>query len=164
MRGVAVTRREIKEEWLIGGGRVLRADPVDGAIGQIANQDVVRVVERAATPASCFRKRWVPLVGVAAEEAVEVLESHCPGPLVVGPARTLHPLRNEVVLAEPCRVVAVVDENVADRADTLGDDRGVARITRGELRDVGHPASVVVAAGQQPARVGEHSAVVWKWL
>ena len=98
---------------------------------------------------------------VAAEEPVEVLEAQAPGPLVEGPARALHPLRNQVVLAEPRRVVAVVDENVADGADALGDDRGVARIARGELRDVGHAARVVIAAGQQrgPRRRAERGGV-----
>jgi len=43
---VAIARGEIQEEGLVGGDRVLRADPIDGTIGQVADQDVARVTER----------------------------------------------------------------------------------------------------------------------
>jgi hypothetical protein len=78
----------------------------------------------------------MPLVRIAAEEPVEVLEAQAPGPLVEGPGRTLLPFRNQV-------------ENIADGAGTLRHDRGVAWIPRGEFRDVAHADAVVVAAGEK---------------
>src|SRR6476646_4117333 len=82
-------------------------------------------------------------------DSVAVLEAQTPGPLCKGPARTLHPLWNQVVLAEPRCVVTVVHENVADGAGTLWDDRSVTRITRGEFRDVTHAHALVVAASEK---------------
>src|SRR5215831_1392683 len=54
-----------------------------------------------------------------------------------------------MVLSEPRGVVAVVHENVADRAGTLGHDGGVARVSRGELRNVAHTDALMVAAGEK---------------
>src|SRR5262249_52825753 len=82
------------------------------------------------------------------------LEAQTPGPLIKRPSRTLHPLWNEVVLSEPRRVVAVVYENVADRARALGYDRRIPWISRGELRDVAHADALVVAAGEKRATGG----------
>ena len=96
-----------------------------------------------------LKQRGMPLVRIAAEEAIEILEAQTSGPLIKGPSRTLHPLWNEVVLAEPRCVVAVVHENIADRACALGHDRGVAWISRGELRDVAHTDALMVATGEQ---------------
>jgi hypothetical protein len=103
----------------------------------------------AAEQVSCSQKRRMELVRVAAEEAVKIFEAQPSGPLIKRPSRTLHPLWNEVVLAKPRCVVAVVHENVADRAGTLGHDRSVARVTRGELCDVAHPNALMVAAGEK---------------
>src|SRR5262249_12990438 len=138
-----------RRKGLLWGGAWRRADQVEGGAGQVADQDVVRVAEWRQHRNVVLEQRRVKLVRVAAKKPVEVVEAQPAGPLVVGPAGTLHPLRNQVVLAEPRRVVTVVDENVPDGADTLGDERGIARITRGELRDAGHATGVVVAAGQQ---------------
>src|SRR5262245_35375443 len=147
--GVTVTRGEVQEEGLVGGNRVLDANPVHGAVGKVANKDVARVSGRWQSRIGVLEQRRVPLVRVAAKEAVEVLEAQAPGPLVEGPRRALHPLRHQVVLAEPRRVVAVVHERVANGSCSLGNDRGVARIPRGELRYVAHADAVVVAAGEE---------------
>jgi hypothetical protein len=53
------------------------------------------------------------------------------------------------VLAEPRCVVTVVYENVADRTGTLGHDRSVTRVPRGELRDVAHTDALMVATGEK---------------
>jgi hypothetical protein len=54
-----------------------------------------------------------------------------------------------MVLSEPRRVVTVVHENVADRAGALRHDGGVARVSRGELRDVAHTDALMVTAGEK---------------
>src|SRR5215510_14980560 len=147
VRGVTVAGREVEEEGFVGRSSVLRADPVDGTIGQVVDQYVVRVSERRQYRRVVLEQGRVPLIRVTAKKSVEVLEAKSSRPLVVGSAGALHPLRNKVVLAEPGRVVAVVDENVADGADALGNERGVARISCGEFRDVRHAAGMMIATG-----------------
>jgi hypothetical protein len=56
-----------------------------------------------------------PLVGVAAHETVEVLEPHPGGPLVERTQLARLIDRGVVILAEPCRAVAVVDKNATNR-------------------------------------------------
>ena len=56
-----------------------------------------------------------PLVGLAAHEAVEVLEAHADRPLVERPGHAVLIGRRVVILAEPRRGVAVVLEDLADR-------------------------------------------------
>src|SRR5262245_27681327 len=110
---MTVAGGEVKEEGLVRGGSVLRADPVDGAISQVVDQDVVRVADRRQYRNVVLKQCRVKLVRVAAEEPVEVVETQSAGPLVVRPSGALHPLRNQVVLTEPRRVVSVVNKNAA---------------------------------------------------
>jgi hypothetical protein len=141
--------RNTHEEGLFWSSRVLRANPVDGPIRQIVDEDVVRIAEWQQHRCRVLEQRRMKLVRIAAEEAVEVLEAQTSGPLIKWPSRTLHPLWNEVVLAEPRCVVTVVYENVADRTGTLGHDRSVTRVSRGELRDVAHTDALMVATGEK---------------
>src|SRR5256885_135553 len=104
---------------------MLCTNPIDGPIGQIPDQDVVRVPDRRRDRLGVLEERWVPLIRVTAEEAIEVLEAHSAGPLIEWPRRSLHPFRNQVVLAEPGRVVAVVYQDVADCRGVLWNDRCV---------------------------------------
>jgi hypothetical protein len=62
----------------------------------------------------------MPVVRVASEEAVEVLEAQPTWPLVEGAVRALQPVRNQLVLAKPRGVVTVADENGGDGAGGLG--------------------------------------------
>src|SRR5262249_1476790 len=101
VRSVTVTRSEIYEEGLAWSSGVLRANPVDGPIRQIVDKNVVRVLEWRQHWCRVLKQRGMPLVGIAAEEAIEIFEAQPPGPLIKGSSRTLHPLWNEVVLAKP---------------------------------------------------------------
>ena len=148
MRSVTIPRREIQEEGLVWSSRVLRAHPVDGPIGQITNQDVVWVAKWWQHWCRVLKQRGMKLVCITAQKAIEILKAQATGPLIKRPSRTLHPLWNEVVFAEPRCVVAVVYENVADRARALGYDRRIPWISRGELRDVTHADALVVASGE----------------
>jgi hypothetical protein len=141
--------RNTHEEGLFWSSRVLRANPVDGPIRQIVDEDVVRIAEWRQHRCRVLEQRRMKLVRIAAEEAVEVLEAQTSGPLIKWPSWTLHPLWNEVVLAKPRCVVTVVYENVADGTGTLGHNRSVAGVTRGELRDVAHPNALMVAASEK---------------
>jgi hypothetical protein len=128
---------------------MLHMDPIDGAIGHVANQDIVRVVPGRQHRLRVLEQRRVPVVRIATEESVEVLEAQSRSPLVEGPVGALQPIGNQVVLAEPRRVVTVAHQNVADRSGVLGKDRIVPRVSSGELCDVAEAHAVVVAARKQ---------------
>ena len=91
----------------------------------------------------------LPLVGVAADEAVEVLEAHAGRPLVEGPDLARGEGRRVVVLAEPRRRVAVVEQHAADGGLVLADDAVVAGEAGRLLGDHAEAGRVVVAPGDQ---------------
>ena len=90
-----------------------------------------------------------PLVGLAAHEAVEIVEAHARRPLVERTGHAVLEVRRVVVLAEPRRGVAVVLEDRADGRVVRTDDRVIARITRRQLGDDAEARRVMVAAGDQ---------------
>ena len=107
----------------------------------------------------------LPLVGVAADKTVEVLEAHAGWPLVERSCLAGRVGRSIVVLAEPGRVVAVIEQDPPDRRLVLGDDAVVTREAGRLLGDHAEPGGVVVAAGDQGGasrraqRGGEHPRV-----
>jgi hypothetical protein len=84
---------------------------VDGVVGH--RRDQVPAARRLALEREDLRgvaeQVRLPLVGIAADEAVEVLEAHADGPLVEGPDLAGGEGRHVVVLAEPGGGVAVVN-------------------------------------------------------
>src|SRR4029450_9807750 len=64
----------------------------------------------------------LPLVRIAADEAVEVLEAHADGPLVERPVLARLEGRRVVILPEPGGAVTVVFQDPADRRLVAGDD------------------------------------------
>ena len=106
----------------------------------------------------------MPLVAVAAEEAVEVVEAQPGRPQIERTCLARHPVWNVVHLAEPGRVVAVAFRTAPDGAGALGHQRVVA----------GKPVAISVMTPLatewwfrpviSAARLGEQSAVVWNML
>ena len=123
----------------------------DGLVGHVLHEVValfgrlLRLDRRGA-----LVERRIPLVGLAADEAVEVLEAAAArGPGVERPDRARLPHRHFVALAELRRVVAVELERLGQRRHGVGQHRAVARRAGGDLGDAAHAGGVVVAAGQQ---------------
>jgi len=54
-----------------------------------------------------FVNRWIPLIGLASDESVEVFESRTRGPAIERPHRTRLPRRHFMALAELRRRIAV---------------------------------------------------------
>ena len=83
VRGVGGAGREVHEERLVGHQRLLLAHPGDGAVGQILGERVALLgrLRRLDRRGALVQARVV-LVGLAADEAVEVLEPRTGGPLV----------------------------------------------------------------------------------
>ena len=91
----------------------------------------------------------LPLAGVAADEAIEVFEAHAGRPLIERPGLARRPGRRVVVLAEPGRAVAVLQQDAADRGAVLADDAVVAGKARRRFGDHAEADRMVVAAGDQ---------------
>ena len=91
----------------------------------------------------------LPLAGVAADKAVEVLETHAVRPLPERPGLAVREERRVVILAEPRGRVAVVPQDGADGALLDRDDRVVTGEAGRDLADHAEAHRVVVAPGNQ---------------
>ena len=141
---------EVQEERPVGLQRVLAADPVHPVVGQVLGQ-VVALLRGA--PGLHRRRalvqRGVVLVGLAPDEAVEVLKAAAGRPPVERPGRAGLPHRHLVAFADLRCGVPVEPQRLGQRRLRAGSDRVVARCRGGQLGDRAHPDRVVVAAGQQ---------------
>ena len=91
----------------------------------------------------------LPLAGVAADEAIEVLEAHAVRPLLEGPGLGRLIEGRVVILAEPRGRVPVLLQDCADGAVLLPDDRVVARESRRDFAYHPEAGHVMVAPGDQ---------------
>jgi hypothetical protein len=96
-----------------------------------------------------FEEGRGPVVGVGADEPVEVLEAKLGGPEVVGPGLAGVPVGNVVVLAVPGGVVAVLLEHFGEGAGALRHERVIAGIAGAHLHDDAGGGGVVVAPREQ---------------
>ena len=139
----------VDEEWLV---LIDRGDAVhifDRIVGHRRDQVPARVVVVRVDRRGVAEEIRLPLVGVAADEAVKVVEAHARRPLVERPGLARLELRGVVVLAEPGRPVAVVLEDFSDRRLVPGHDAVVAGIARRLLGDDPEAHRMMVAAGDQ---------------
>ena len=155
VRCVGGARRVVDEEGLVGHQALLLADPLDRVIGHVLTEVVVGIVAVLRLDrhrVAIDRRR--PLVGLAADEAVEMLEALPGGPLTEGPHRTRLPHRHLVAIPELSRRVAVELQGLCQRRAAVGDHRRIAGRGGGDLGDASHPHGVMVAAGQQSRSSG----------
>ena len=151
MRRVGRPGREVDEERLVRHQRLLLADPLDRPVGHVLGEVVALL--RGLVGLDRRRPlvdRGVVLVGLAADEAVEVLEAAAAArPRVERAERARLPHRHLVTLAELRRRVAVELQRLRQRRARVRADRVVARRRGRDLGDPAHPDRVVVAARQQ---------------
>ena len=122
VRGVRRTRRKVYEEGFVGHQRLLLANPVDGMICQVFSQVVslLRHHQRVRPEFGPHTTR-IPLVTLAANEAVEVLEAAAARrPVLKRPHRTAFPNRHFVALAEHGCGVAVQLQGQGHRRFCVG--------------------------------------------
>jgi hypothetical protein len=150
MRRVHRTRSKLDQEGLIRRQRVDAIDIVDGFVGHRRHQVPAGLsdigIDRRGVLDQVAR---LPLVGVAAHEAVEIFKAHAGRPLIERAGLAGLIFGGVVVLAEPGGVVAVVLQDPADRGLVLGDDAVVAGIAGGLLGDHAVADRMMVAAGDQ---------------
>ena len=162
VRRVVGARAEPHEPRLRRVAGLLVADHLDGLVGEVLREVIalLRPVGLVDEPV-VFDQIRIPLVGLAAEEAVEAIEALLQRPLLAARARGDVLLGNVVVLAQPERAPAVVLEDLPDRG-ALGRECGRSR------REIRSAPSVMQAMPlrwwlrpvRKVERVGEHSAVV----
>ncbi len=151
VRRVRGAGREIDEERLVRRQRLLLADPRHRLVGHVGHE-VVALFRRLLhfDRRGPFIKRRIPLVRLAADEPVEILEAAASrGPCIERPDRARLPDRDLVALAELRRAIAVQLERAGDRRGGVGKHGAVAGRAAGDLGDAAHADRVVVASGQQ---------------
>ena len=163
VRCVRRTGGEVDEERLVRHQRLLLPHPAAGTVGEVLGQVVALLLGgRRLDGRRSVVQRRVPLVVLAADEAVEGLEpTAARGPGVERPHRRGLPHRHLVALAELGRGVAVQLQRHRQRRLGVRPQRAVARRRGGGLGDAAHPDRVVVAPGQQclPGRRAQRSGV-----
>ena len=162
VRRVGGTRRVVDEERLVGHERLLLPHPADGLVGHVLGE-VVPLLRgrRRLDRRGPLVEAWVVLVGLATDEAVEVLEPASRWPAVERSHLARLPDRHLVALAELSRAVAVEQQRLGQRRSIVGPHRAVPRSRGRQLGDRAHPDRVMVAAGQQrlPGRRAESRGV-----
>ena len=149
MRRVRGAGRVLDEERLAGHRLVDAIQVVDGVVGHAGDQVPARLALEGIDLGGVAEQVRLPLVRIAADEAVEVLEAHAGRPLVERPDLAGGEGRRVVVLAEPRGGVAVVEQDAADGGLVLGDDAVVAGEARGLLGDHAEAGRVMVAPGDE---------------
>src|SRR5215469_13470778 len=92
---------------------------------------------------------WLPLAGIAANEAIEVFKVHTARPLVKRADLARCPVGRVVIFAKPRRAIAVFSKYSPDCRAVFGDDAVVAGEAGGLLRDHAEADRMVVAPGNE---------------
>src|SRR5262245_34199354 len=122
MRRMRAARHVVDEERLVGRERLELSNMVDGLVGHGGRGIPARIALEGIDRGGVAEQVRLPLAGVAADEAVEILEAHAGRPLMerTGLARLIE--RRVVVLAEPRSRVAVLFQDGANGAAVSPDD------------------------------------------
>ena len=145
MRSVCGAGRVLDEDRLVRLGLVHPVHVVDGVVGHCGNKVPTRLALERIDLRGVAEQVRLPLVGVATDEAVEVLEAHAGRPLVEWPDLAGGERWRVVVLAEPRGCVAVVEQDPSERSLVLSDDAVVAGEAGRLLRDHPKAGRVVIA-------------------
>ncbi len=149
VRGVRAARHVIDEERLVGRDLLQLLHVMDRLVGHGRGQVPARIALEREDGRRVAEQVRLPLAGVAADEAVEVLEAHAVRPLLEGSGRGRLIEGRVVILAEPRGRVPVVPQDGADGAVLLPDDRVVARESRRDLAHHAEAGDMVIAPGDQ---------------
>src|SRR5216684_5334 len=127
---------------------MLRLHPTDRLVRHISSEVVIRIVRRLHTNSSVKNCRR-PLVGFAAEKAIELVEAGVSRPAVIGPGNGYLPRWSLMIFSESSSAVSVQAKHFCQRRDIVGPDAGVAWKSRGKFHDGAGVVHVMVATGQE---------------
>src|SRR4029453_9224213 len=125
----------IEEERLLRIERVQLIEIGDGLVGHVGGEVVVGIADVRVDARGVAVEIGLPLIGLAAVEAVEIFEAHAAGPLIEGAGLARYIGRRVVILAVPGRGVAVPLGDLTVGRAVLGDDAVVAGIAGRTPRD-----------------------------
>jgi hypothetical protein len=149
MRRVRGAGRVFDEKRFAGRRLVNAVQIINGIVGHSRHQVPTGLAFEWIDLRRVAKQIWLPLVSVAADKAVEIFEAHSGGPLIERPHLAGGERRRVMILAEPRRGVAVIEQNPSDSCLVLGDDAVVARESRGLFRDHAEAGGMMVAPGNQ---------------
>ena len=141
-------RREVHEERLVRHERRLVAHPGNRLVGHVGHEVVVRVLRQLDLVHPVVEQRR-PLVGLAADEAVELVEARPRRPAIGRPGRAHLPGRRLVRLAERGSAIAVQSQHLGQRRHVAGSLAGLSGKPGGGLGDRAHVVHMMVAPAQQ---------------
>ena len=160
MRPVHAAGRPVHEEGLVRVEGAPVVEPVERLVDHVRGEVVCRVVVRRLDRVVVLGQARLVLRGLAAEEAVEMLEAVAVRPAVLRADRGGLDDGRVVPLAEGGGVVAVVLQDLGDGGGVLRDDAGVAVPGDRALGD-GAGADAGVVAARSAARRGWASRSRW---
>src|SRR5438046_3541868 len=149
MRRMRGTGNVVAKERFIRGNLVDPIQVIDGVIRHARHQIPAGLAIEGIDLRRVAKQVWLPLVSVAADEPVEILEALPNGPIIKRPDLTGTEGRHVVVLAEPRRRITIVQQDAAEGRLVLSDNAVVAREARGLLRDHAEAGCVMVASGDE---------------
>ena len=132
-----------------GRDGLLGADPLDGLVGDVVVEVVVRVAQVRLDGLGPVEDRGPPLAGLGPDEPVELFEAQAGRPEIERSGLAVLPVGHVVVLAEPGGVPALLLEDFGDGGGVLAHQAVVAGEAGGQFHDVAGMHRVVVAAGEQ---------------
>jgi len=150
VRCVRATGREIHKERLVRHQRLLLLHPFDRVRGDVI-VEVVALLRRLGwldRGGALVQVRPV-VVGLRAEEPIEVLKPAAGGPPIKRPHLARLPHRHLVALTDMSGRVAVKRQDLSQRRRRIRPDRAVPRRRRRALGDRAHPHRMMVAPGEQ---------------
>jgi len=142
-------RHVVGQKGLVRRHGVLRLDPGDGMIRQVPVEDVVLVVVRRFYWFRPFEEGRPPLVGLGAEEAVEILKPEVRRPEIERAGLAGLPVGDVVILSIPGGAVAVLLQDLGKGADALRHHRIVAGVAGPHLHDDARGRRMVVPSRQE---------------
>ena len=148
VRRMGRARREIHEEWLVRRQRLLRLDPLDRLVGHVGHEVIARLFLDLDLRHSVPNGRG-PLIGLAADEAIELVETRARRPAICRARGAELPHRRLMRLAERGGRIAVQAKHLGERGDAVRPHACVPLEGGRRLGDRAHVVDVVVAAGEQ---------------
>ena len=150
VRCVRATRGEVHKERLVRHQRLLLLHPFDRVGGDVIVEVValLRRLRRLDRRGALIQVRPV-VVGLRAEEPIEVLKPAAGRPAVKRPHLARLPHRHLVALADMSGRVAIERQDLRQRRGRVRPDRVIPRRRGRPLGDRAHPHRMMVAAAQQ---------------
>ncbi len=138
--------RVVHEERLVGRHRLLRLHPVDRLVCHIYGKMIVLHFRWINLGDAVIDQR-IPLIRLAPDEAVELVETLMGGPAVEGARDAGLPSCGLMPFAERTSAVAIESEHFSQGRDAVRDLPGVAGKGRRGLHDRARVGRVMVATG-----------------